>query len=350
MSFMVLLILCLALWSCGGGGSSGGGAFQPETALTETNAPQAAAGLLKATDIIGPLQGIAGTLVVSSATTAAASLKTPVSNLLNLAVTAAKDQKQKLDASKENASLPLPYTMDCPDGGTLTVQSATWDGPAEPASLAEIENFSGRVSFNNCQKGPLSLDGSMNIAAEGFANAPTAVTLTATMTYNDSYTDTTLTLSGLSVAVSNIGPKIDMGNVTIAMSGSLEGVLGEESIDISCDNFVMQFTAFTEGEATTGITGELLSVSGRIKTSCLNTWLTITTITPIRMVKGYLCPTAGEITFASQDNTIRVVIGGDSGLDGDIGIDYTIDLYFNDELIATYANCTELKGLCSSTN
>lgn len=342
----ILAAFCFALWSCGGGGSDGPGVvLQGDTALTETNAPTAAAGLLKAADIIGPLEGISGALAVSSATTAAATLQKPISNILSITISAAKHQKNSTDKNAPTAFLPLPYTVSCPDGGSLTLQNATWDGPSEPTSPDEVENFSGSVSFNECKKGTLSLDGSAKISIEGFASAPESVELTASMTYNDSATDTTLQLSNLNAQVSNMGPGIALKNATIELSGSVEGVLGEESINISFDHFVVSFTSFTEPAAyesakTTAptVTGKTVALSGRIKTSCLNTWLTVTTAVPIKFIQGELCPSAGDLSLASQSNIIRVVIAEN----------FEISLYFNAEWVETYEDCTKLKVLCPS--
>jgi hypothetical protein len=82
--------------------------------------------------------------------------------------------------------------------------------------------------------------------------------------------------------------------------------------------------------------GTLITISGKIKPSCLGDWITITTPIPIFIPIGDDCPTAGEIVATSGEYNVKVVISSN----------YNITVYFNEVLTETYANCREVMGLC----
>jgi hypothetical protein len=82
--------------------------------------------------------------------------------------------------------------------------------------------------------------------------------------------------------------------------------------------------------------GGTVSISGRIKASCLGGWVTITTNNPIFIPTNADCPTAGEVVITSGGNSVKVVIASDS----------KITIYYNNTLVQTYNNCEDVDGLC----
>ena len=89
----IIIISCLALWSCGGGGGEGS-APESNTPLTLANAPQAAAGIFKATDIAEPLKGVPGIITASSTEDGSTAAGSAISNLLNMTASALRSPTQ----------------------------------------------------------------------------------------------------------------------------------------------------------------------------------------------------------------------------------------------------------------
>jgi hypothetical protein len=330
----IIIISCLALWSCGGGGGEGS-APESNTPLTSANAPKAAAGIFKATDIAEPLKGVPGIITASSAENGGTATSSAISNLLDMTASALQSRTQSTNVHRAG-SIPWPftYTQACADGGDITLYNATWDGDAQPDDLSQLVNFRGQVTFNNCKKDTLTLNGSMTIAVQGALTSPTSMTMTTTLAYSDTGTNTTINLNNATVAISNIAPGLDLSNVTIVLSGGLSANLDGEIIEIRGNNFMLQFATIPGGVT--------LSLSGQIRTACLGTWLTITTATPITILSGDTCPTGGDVSASYGGNTDRVVINPDN-----IPGNKSINLYFNGTLVDTYDDCVALKGHCS---
>ena len=323
-----ILLAALALLSCGGGG--GGDASAPaetNTALTADNAPQAAAGVLKSSDVISPLSGVTGIITTSSSATGTASTQSTFSNVLTMTASGVQG-KANLIAS---GSIPwwTSHTMTCSEGGTMVIGSgSTWDGPASPSDSSEVINFKGNVTFNSCKKSTLTLHGTVYVSVTGSLTSPTAVTLSGSLNYSDTATSATMTLSSANLSATNIAADYDMSNARIVLSGNLQATIGSETVSVRGDGFTVQLAAVSGGTTA--------SFSGRIRTTCLGTWLTLSTSTPVTILSGDSCPTGGDISATYGGNTIRVEIGSDAGM----------NLYFNGTSAGTYAGCADLKGQC----
>jgi hypothetical protein len=83
--------------------------------------------------------------------------------------------------------------------------------------------------------------------------------------------------------------------------------------------------------------GQNLSLSGRIKPSCLGGWMVVTTNTPTFIPTGADCPTAGEVVVTAGGNSVKVVYASD----------FKVIIYYNDTLAQTYNICEEVADLCT---
>lgn len=327
----LVIISALAILSCGGGG--GGDTPETNTTLTAGNAPQAAAGVLKAMDIADALQGLSGLMTTTSSSTAASTSTSPISNIVNMTAAALQNGQQATN-SYTAGSFPPFYTrtVDCSGGGTMVISNASWDSPDNLSedNFDEAVNFKGDITFNSCKKSTLTLNGSVYVSVTGVLSSPSAATVSGSLTYNDTSNSTTLTLTNASVAVSNIAADFDMSNATILASGTLQATIDTENISLRCKNLTVQLASITGGTTAT--------LSGQIRSSCLETWLTITTTTPVTLMDGDTCPTGGNVSASYNGNTVRAVIAG-SGPNN-------ISLYFNGTQLPTAYSCTTLKGAC----
>src|SRR5512145_1673922 len=328
----LVIISTLAILSCGGGG--GGDTPETNTALTAGNAPQAAAGVLKAMDIADALQGLSGLMTTTSSSTTAASAKSPINNIVNMTAAALQTGQQTTNSYTAGGSIPSWYSVsvDCSGGGTIDLSNASWDSPDDLTedNFDEAVNFKGQVTFNSCKKSTLTLNGSVYVSVTGVLSSPSAATVSGSLTYNDTSNSTTLTLTNASVAVSNIAADFDMSNATILASGTLQATIDTENISLRCKNLTVQLASITGGTTAT--------LSGQIRCSCLETWLTITTATPVTLMDGDTCPTGGDVSASYNGNTVRAVIAGSDT--------NNISLYFNGTQLTTTYSCTTLKGAC----
>jgi hypothetical protein len=76
-------------------------------------------------------------------------------------------------------------------------------------------------------------------------------------------------------------------------------------------------------------TGETLLASGRIHTVCLSGSIDLLTSVPLSFPSGLVCPRSGEMEIQFKEGTLNALFGPD----------FQADLYLNDELLKSYANC-----------
>lgn len=321
----LLIISVLALFSCGGGGgdasSTGGG--KTNVALTSENAPQAAAAVSQAVGAILPVVDAAGdnALPGAAASMPASSGQAPIKALLMLGIAAA--QKQMQQSAGYAAAGSNSYSDSCANGGSFSV-SISWDRDAD------FLNLRGNVTFNACREATTYMNGTMSLAFTGSYTSPTAVNMTANLTYEDSYSSTRLTMSALNFYATDVGSGLDFSQARIVMSGSISGTAQGETIrDFRCDNLTVDFGLVGGGRT--------MSVSGRVRSACLDTWLTLSTATPVTMPTGSDCPTAGDITATVGADATRLVVHTNT----------SIDLYFNGTLKETYSNCNAINAECT---
>jgi len=339
----LVIISALALLSCGGGG--GGDTPETNTTLTAGNAPQAAAGVLKAMDIADALQGLSGLMTTTSSSTTTVSAKSPISNIVNMTASALQNGQQQTQPSSMGNSM---YSESIPcDEGTMVISDFTWDGldllnppDKEDIDWNEVKNFKGYVTFKSCKKSTLTLNGEdVYISVTGSLTSPSAVTLSGSLDYTDTSNSTTISLDNANLVVSGIShvnSDFDMSNSTLVLTGGVQANVGGEDISFRGNGFTVKLKSITGGSE--------VQLSGKIRTACLETWLTITTstTTPVKLMDGDACPTGGDVSASYEGNTVRAVIASGTN---------NISLYFNGTMLGgptyTYENCTLLKGTCS---
>ncbi len=328
--FALILVAILPLMlSCGGGGG-GGGTAQPGATLTSSNAPAASGATVQSTRLIlftDAVEGI-GTASISSKTYSKDLMrKPPLRSILEKAVALSKAQRTKAEL-RAQGSMP-PTTEACGGGGTVTT-SATWIGPDDPTDPSQVVNFNATMTLSSCKEDTSTMNGTMSVAFEGSLSAPTKITISMpNFSYANTETNDNITITSLTMVVTNLtfsGEELIGG--TLILTGAVSGSASGDPISVECDNYTIVFSS--------GVTGETLSISGRLKPSCLGGWVTIATNTPIFVPAGADCPTAGEIVVASGENSVKVVITSDS----------KITIYFNGTLVQTYNDCEDVDGLC----
>ncbi|MBM4339513.1 MAG: choice-of-anchor D domain-containing protein [Deltaproteobacteria bacterium] len=227
---------------------------------------------------------------------------------------------------KDAISLP---SMECEESGTISLK-VTWDGPTLPTDPSQIIDLKIQMTFDSCTQFGCSINGMIQIIFEGPLSDPTKIKISVPeLTYSNTNTGEDVTIKDLMITITGFTMEADhLISGTIEVSGTLSGTSGGSPIDMECEQFKIEFVPSS--------TGTTITISGRIKPSCLGDWVTITTPTPIFIPMGDACPTAGEIVAISGEYTVRIVISSN----------YNITVYFNETLIQTYTNCRDVAALC----
>lgn len=284
-----------------------------DSIFTASNTPMVAGAVLQTFNLLGLITDL--------------SSLSPIGNYTgNIKMSTTNPGHSTLPYIKDGISLP---SMKCEEGGSISL-NVTWDGPAIPTDPSQIVDLNIKMTFDACTQYGWSMNGKVQIIFEGPLSDPTKIKISVPeLTYTNTNTGDDVTIKDLSITITGFTMEADhLISGTIEVSGTLSGIVGGSPIDVVCENFKIEFVLSSDGTS--------ITISGKIKPSCLGDWVTITTPTPIFIPMGDDCPTAGEIVATSGEYNVRI----------EISQDYKITVYFNDTPIETYNNCREVMGLC----
>ena len=311
-----------------------------QTTLNPTNASNASGAAMQAARLVSPISALSEIRIESSSNeeemkpVSIPSQKSPLVSVIEKAISVSRSYKfnRSNDAMHAQGTLPLTI-IDCTDGGSIDV-NATWTGPDNPASYSQVENLEGTINFDSCTEGTETFNGVIAISFQGYLDRPTKLTITTpNFSYIDTYAENNLTMTNLTLAVSNITYyHNELTGGAIKLNGDVSGVINGESASLNCDNFTLSFTS--------GLLGVTVSVSGKLKASCLSDWVDITTQTPLFFPSfaDTICPTAGQIIIVSGADTVKIIISPDSA----------ISVYFNNALEKIYNDCNDIELKCGT--
>jgi hypothetical protein len=318
---LTLIIGSLLLIACGSGGGGGGGddvaPAKSAATLTAANATQTADALSQAFYLTELSDLLGESIIVPASTSVELKPKGVLYTSLNKVISISKNQI--INDGQVKALGTLPPTTEGRDSGSVTI-SATWDGPNNPTHTSQIINLNATATFRSCREGTSTLNGTVTLLLTGPADNPTRLTFSSSsLTVTDSATGDNITMSNLSLVITD---------TKMTLSGALSGTADGYAINEEYDNLTI--------EASSGAGGDTISISGTMKPSCLDGWITINTNINIFVATGADCPSAGEVIITSAGNSVKVVMGSDS----------SIKVYFNDALEETYGDCSELEEIC----
>jgi hypothetical protein len=325
---VVMLSFPCFLMCCGGGSSEstsrGGG---PDASLTASNAQQVGEVVSQAVKLVAPTAAL-GDLKISSISSAKSP---PLVSIIEKVMSASGNS-----ITAKHISSLTKINENCSNGGSIEVNITDVD-PINMVIYADID-------VNSCAIGTQTLNGTMEVeyavesidaltdpSLDNLKNFKKATLTTSGFTYLNTENNDNVTLTDLTVVLEDFtynGNILTGGSITLG--GTITGIIDGETINVECDSFGLLFTA----DSTTGVT---VSVSGRIKASCLNGWVRMATNSPVYFPVNAHCPTGGDIVVSSGENNVRVNIAADS----------KINIYFNGELVQTFNSCDDVKGLCT---
>ena len=323
----ILALSLAALFNGCGGGSSGSTSREggPDATLTSASASLVGDTVTQAVKLVAPAAAL-GNLKTSSISPEE---KPPLVSILDTVLSACRNSLQgkhisALYTSKEN----------CTNGGTITINITSVD------LLKKLIHAD--IDVSSCTVGTQTLHGTMGVdyivgsidvltnpTLENLKNFEEVTLTTSGFTYVTTANNDNLTFTDLTMVLRDFtynGNSLTGGLITLG--GLATGTIDGEAINIECDSFGLSFSTNTAGVT--------VSVSGRIKASCLGGWVTIATNQPVFTPANAHCPTAGQVLVSSGGNSVSVAIGADSG----------IILSFNGNPVQTYNNCNEVKGFC----
>jgi hypothetical protein len=325
---VVMLSLSCFLTSCGGGSDAStsreGG---PDASLTASNAQQVGETVLQAVKLVAPTATL-GDLKISSIYS---EKRPPLVSILEKVMSVSGNSITAKHISSLNS-----INESCANGGNIEVNITSID-PLDQVINADI-------NVNSCMTGTQTLNGTMKVeyvvesidaltdpSLDNLKNFKKATITTSGLTYVNTENNDNVTLTNLTVVLKDFtynGNILKGGSITLG--GTVTGIIAGETINVECDSFGLRFTT----DSTTGVT---VSVSGRIKASCLNGWVRMATNSQVYYPVNAHCPIGGDIVVSSGENNVRVIIAADS----------RITIYFNEDLVQTFNSCDDVKGLCT---
>lgn len=327
---LCICVLCaaMAVWSCSGGSSGDAPApqsfpgFTPAAAnvmMTADDAnSQKAAALIMFSHAVGGVEGADGYL---PAVTTEVPTGYPVIN------TVLELFRSELNDTAPYQANHTTYGSDsCPGGsGTMTV-TMSWTGPEQlPSSdLAvvcdQLNDVTMDISMSNCAIDNTSrMSGLISFQTTGQLCTP--ATMEITMNNLSIYVGAdTIQTRQLNMVLSNLtwdrsifsGGTITSGQTVL--NGQAVGVMDGQPYAGAFDNY-------TESMEMLGGSLIELSMSGMVTGPCLDGWVDIETVTPIRYYEYNDCPHAGELSLhCADDAQIPIVFEADGGLSIDDSI------------------------------
>jgi hypothetical protein len=319
-----LLSMTLLTVSCGGsGGSDDGDSNQssgPPATMNQTSARQAMGVLQFGTSVGGMYDDTQVKLGSGEIGLSSLNARTIIATVLRLT------EQNILTGDTRSGS--GSFNEACLAGGNM-VFTANWSGPDLPADCAQISNLTAAVSMNSCGLGSgLTMDGDFKLTLSGSSCAPTAIRISFNdINFSDTGEQMSVQIDSLDIIMTDISYYNTDDFIThaqLVIDGDASGTLGANTYQAEFDNFttIMDTPDNYDFE---------FQYSGSLTGTCLDGWVTLTTLVPVEISASGDCPTAGQVQ-----------------LSGDIDLLIT----FNPDTTVTvgdtaYSDCESVESSCS---
>lgn len=192
----------------------------------------------------------------------------------------------------------------CDEAGTYTA-SVTWDGPDPLTDLCDASNITATSTFSNCQEFDESLNGVCTITLTGNLCAPSSTSFDFS---NFSYADFETEIIALSMQMSLTEMEYS-GEVLTHLTTTFNGDIYLNTRDISLD---MEFRQYAIDMSING-SDQTTTISGSFTGSCMDGWVTITTLDPILTNDSSECPVGGRVRLSGKSDII-VIFNSDGSM------------------------------------
>ena len=315
---MLTLSLAALFNGCGGGSSPstsrGGGT---DATLTASNAPQVADVVRQAVKLVAP-----ATLGQVNATSVSPEKRAPLMSIFEKV--APVIGKHATNGKQSSDILPSEH---CSGGGSIEVTNI---------SVPDLSgNVKADVNVNGCTIGTETMNGVLKVtvpvgALTDILHTEKFTIEVTSFTYSDSTTTSLSLTDNFTILARDFtydGDSLTGGSLTLG--GTVSGTIDGSPVNISCDSLGSQFSVNSSGVT--------VSVSGRMSTSCLGGWVTLSTNIPVFVPADANCPTGGEIVVSAGGSSVTMHVEANS----------KIDIFFNGALVQKYDDCSQVIGLCT---
>jgi|GEM_PF-4598570 len=315
----------LFIIASGGGGDDGGSAAPAESAsLSDIDADVAADVAMQAVNMAGPSAAMGG--IDLNAVGTDNNTDSPMRSVIDQALALSRSASAQLQGKS------APFAVEpCLGGGTMDVPELTQQQIAQALLSGSL---SVTADYDNCVEGTETMDGTMTIRMTGNLLALDFDNLTITTAYfqyQNSATSENITMTGYQMITdSMVFAGEELSSAVITITGDVAGLADGQTIDASFHQLAIQFQELTGGES--------ISINGMINNNCIGGWATISTATDIFVPTGVNdCPTAGDISVTSGDDTVRAFVDQSDDL---------IDIHFNGSPAFVDLTCANIEGTC----
>jgi hypothetical protein len=301
---LVLMVIAVVLfsWSCGGGGrdgSSNTNSNSSPTALTPAGMDQEAAEHVAAMSMVSAdISDFSGAWADDFVyARAAGSQRLKAISLGDWAYDRVKEAfRSGTVRNAQDQSRSGSYTdTDACLSGTAKI-SGTWTGPNEPDDACEVSDATMTMTFSNCQESNESIDGVITVKISGNLCSPTAMSV--------AFNSLSLTEGDSSVQVDSEDFQMKMTELQWSSSGDeLTHVKATLNGDIAMNSFAVEFYHYVENTTING-SNQTITISGSLTGSCLDGWVTLTTLSPIVTDGSSECPVGGSIRLSGTSDVI----------------------------------------------
>jgi hypothetical protein len=225
-------------------------------------------------------------------------------------------------ANRKSDSLEGSIALDgtCASGSYQA--SGSWTGPDMPSSLnevCEISDVAMSITLTECQEFGVTANGQASLTLAGSVCSPESLNVDFTdFTIKESKSNTQISLKAFNMATDvKLFDGFNMVHVVSTMNG-----------DMAIDNVSTEYKDYTE-DATFSMSGMTLNTSGAIKGSCIDGWISIDTVSPVKAKYGD-CPNSGSIKLSANGDVTATF-----NSDGSITMGET-----------SYASCADVPEAC----
>lgn len=288
--FMVwVVVFAFVALSCSGGGGGGGGSA-PATLTPATITPQSLAQSAAMVLIAGDLTELNQTL-------------SPFSS--------GGDQPLKADLAARIIDLVMDEvfrrppvlkpagsfgeTETCSSGGSISI-SASWVGPDEPFDCSEIRNLNATLTFSNCSEGGFFANGVVRLRLTGNVCEPTAIASElANLTLEYSAENMTLIMNDFRMTIADMQWALgEVTRMTATFNGDVNASWGDEAFDMQFSNYRESMQLSQAGDVYT------LTLDGSLRGSCLEGWVTVSTLEALTVPLSGDCPVSGKLVISGN--------------------------------------------------
>lgn len=314
------VIFLMAVMSCSDG-DSGSGNAKTQATVTATSSGH----LVSMATAAVQLTDLKDYLVVGPGNTSPDASGAVAVRILSLVRQALIDT-----ASGFKTSGATNITIPCNQGGNYTM-AATWQGPDNPTSCAQIQDLNATLVLSDCHNNDVYGNGTVSFEASGVFCAPTAIAMQFdNVSLDDPCCDLVFEAEDLELTYSNIQDLgQNMAQMTVSLDGSviMERGNGVDVLDMEFSQYSMQLTQ-------TSTTTASLVINGGLRGPCLDGWITVETLSDVLVDRQRACPVGGSLRLVGNGQATIVFYENGS-------VSITID-----DVETRYDSCLDLPRSC----